>query len=103
VANGTRRCGACRFWQDSVTGRVVETGHGPALDGHCLRYPPVPVTGGDDARPAVHELEWCGEWQAADPRAPDAAARALARQTPAGDLEAARAPADRVRELSSGS
>jgi hypothetical protein len=54
----SERCETCRFWTPPSKGAVP-----PCF---CKRYPP---NGANTARwPQTQPQDWCGEWQAAQPR-----------------------------------
>jgi hypothetical protein len=65
--------------------------------GWCYRFPPSAAQ--DVSRfPRVFDTTWCGEWSPAAPQTLDEGATTLARLVLLGDLTAARALADRLRE-----
>lgn len=87
----TQNCANCRYAYASSTG-----------DQRCRRFRPVPT---DDPnvyvnwrQPIVNDNEWCGEWAPAEPETVTEGAAILARLVLLGDLTAARALADKLKE-----
>ncbi len=69
----------------------------------CRRYPPLLVTEGTrhtghSNSPDVQPENWCGEWAPANPETIEDGCVVLARLVLLGDLTAARALADKLRE-----
>lgn len=89
-APGGQNCGSCRYH-----GRA--NGHGYS---DCRRHPPVLGGHSHDSSqfPRCHADSWCGEWQKANPETVSEGAATLARLVLLGDLTAARALADKLRE-----
>lgn len=91
----TQSCANCRY--------AVERDR-PTRSGNthsCRRYPPQLYEGdrlGMSGLPDTTADAWCGEWSAANPETMDDAGATLARLALAGDLTAARALADKLRE-----
>ena len=87
----TQRCENCRFFREEDEEHF----------GACVRYPA-------DLEPNIGEREnvwpvsaaegWCGEWQPANPETAEEAAVVLARFVLLGDITAARALADKLKE-----
>jgi hypothetical protein len=103
-----QKCETCRFWE-FCQGVSDESDGGPA--GYCRRFPPVwigPGNEGEDDHPALCDLNyghpttyaeaWCGEYQPANPETATEGAATLARLVLLGDMTAARALADKLRE-----
>lgn len=81
-----RTCENCRFWERYSQGTAR---------GQCRRYPPQ----GANGFPGTLTNQWCGEHQLANPETVDEAAVQVARLVLLGDLTAARALVDRIKEL----
>jgi hypothetical protein len=93
-------CENCRFFRPEDVA-LERTSGGPVMQpGWCFRYPPSPARGGpaESEFPRVYGPGWCGEWMPADPQTPDEGAATLARLVLLGDMTAARALADKLRE-----
>lgn len=87
-------CGNCRYWRKGLHGQ----GH-KNYDGKCCRYPPtVPDRDGDSNFAGTGEACWCGEHAPANPETAEEAATILAKYIILGDMTAARALADKLRE-----
>jgi len=99
-------CGACRFW--------VAVDYVPPLRdgewGRCRRFPPhlldltypalagAAAPNGMAAPPLTSKDQWCGEYAPAKPEAVEDGAATMARQVLLGDLTAARALADKLKD-----
>lgn len=85
-------CANCRYAEDAETDSVL-----PIC---CVRYPPIRVSTEDRAGfwPRVESSDWCGEWAPENPETLDEGAAIMARYVLLGDLTAARALADKLRE-----
>lgn len=108
----TQRCENCRYmidnteWPEGTPQAVVdESIFGRALS--CRRYPPVPLRmREEDSNPYEHHsgyadtynTSWCGDWAPANPQTVTDGAATLARLVLLGDLTAARALADALKE-----
>jgi hypothetical protein len=104
-----QRCKTCRFWREIEWPRPgVSTNASGEIEfvwGHCLRYPPTIyyhpgyVPEGDATEfPRIASHGWCGEWSPASPETVDEGAAVMARMVLLGDMTAARALADKLRE-----
>lgn len=98
----TQACANCRYRQAArlhynSDGTIAYSDTRPV----CKRYPP-DVRGLNDnwpyGYPSPQEYQWCGEWSPANPETAEEAATVLARFVLLGDLTAARALADKLRE-----
>lgn len=89
-----RFCGNCRFGIDE------DDNLGDEDELYCQRNPVIP--NGDPGTlgtfPITHTYWWCGEWQPTDPQTVPEGAATLARLVLLGDLTAARALADKLKE-----
>jgi len=87
-----QQCGNCRYF-------IEETEENYS---GCRRYPPSHESGDEDEPyhwyDTTHAESWCGEWTPANPETVDEGAMTLARMVLLGDLTAARALADKLRE-----
>ncbi len=102
-----QRCGTCRYFRTEGRGYADDRDVG-ADAGDCVRYPPTLTSHGEpfvsDARmsatqhPLVLASEWCGEYAPANPETVTDGCVTLARLVLLGDLTAARALADKLRE-----
>lgn len=88
-----QRCETCRFYA-----RYDEESAPHVYSGECVRYPPSVPDDGDNLFPQVLSKTWCGEYQPANPETVTEGAATLARLVLLGDLTAARALADKLRE-----
>lgn len=91
-----QRCETCRYFTARST-----TIAGENLDGRCDRYPPTVMSadiGVPDLCPSVAHDDWCGEYAPDAPQTITEGAATLARLVLLGDLVAARALADKLRE-----
>ncbi len=99
-----QNCGTCRFWQERWTSRADAIEEG--VSGGCRRHPPtvLRVREIDDFHdqnadyPATPPTWWCGEYAPANPETVADGAATLARFVLLGDMTAARALADKLRE-----
>lgn len=96
-----QRCEACRFYRKRRL-PYGELSHGggntfPAVTGYCFRFPPVLISFEErmGSAPGDH---WCGEYQPANPETVSEGAATMARLVLLGDMTAARALADKLRE-----
>ncbi len=97
----TQNCGNCRYFQaraiyKSSLGEITYQD----LSASCKRHPP---TVGSNSNwgatyPFVDRRQWCGEWSPSNPENIDEGSAVLARLVLLGDLTAARALADKLRE-----
>lgn len=87
-----QRCENCRYSED-LKGR----GDAPLC---CVRFPPMRLHDDNNTGfwPGTEKDYWCGEWAPANPETITEGAATLARLTLLGDLTAARALADKLRE-----
>ncbi len=84
-----QRCHNCRYGETrrSETHRC------------CVRYPPTVINDDGEGRWASVSFEfWCGEWAPENPETIDEGCAIMARLVLLGDLTAARALADKLRE-----
>lgn len=99
-----QRCENCRYWREfdeqvPAYGRSEENN----LLGWCMRNPPITVGEPDHQRapglfPCVAQRQWCGEYAPANPETVTEGAATLARLVLLGDLTAARALADKLKD-----
>lgn len=98
----TQRCENCRYWQERP-GVFVPDSRERIQVGRCSRYPPLHHSEPDGLNalswsPRTRADAWCGEWSPADPETVEDGAATMARLVLLGDLTAARALADKLRE-----
>lgn len=88
-----QRCETCRYWKEAPDEATN------AYGGYCRRYPPsIPDNGDGGDFPDIGAAAWCGEWAPANPETVEEGAAIMARLVLLGDLTAARALADKLKE-----
>ena len=100
----TQSCGNCRYWEqrwDSLEDSIKS-----GVSGKCQRYPPLPLREREPEDqydmnadwPSTRPYHWCGEWTPANPETVTDGAAVLARLVLLGDMTAARALVDKIKE-----
>lgn len=104
----TRICKNCAHWSPGSE-HVDQMDYDDGTVGECRRDAPI-MTVGDNSHIDTGEAaifgfwaltvahKWCGDWKLAEDASLDTTAKALAETVLAGDMTAARALADKVRE-----
>jgi hypothetical protein len=98
-----QECGNCRYFQTRAR-YVNKDGTLEYSDSEnvCKRNPPSFVATTrvmhGAGYPATYSQQWCGEWAPANPETVEDGAATIARLVLLGDLTAARALADKLRE-----
>lgn len=96
----TQSCANCRYLQARAVyrnpdGSIAYQHNEPV----CKRYPQDREQGGPGSGyPSVEPRQWCGEWAPAHPETVEDGCVVMARLVLLGDLTAARALSDKLRE-----
>lgn len=94
-----QRCDNCRYYLKREPGELVPVDN-PHITGFCRRHPPriIELAQRMGSIPGITADSWCGEWAPAKPQTVTEGAATLARLVLLGDLTAARALADKLKD-----